>query len=1042
MKRKDAFRMLKVSFSLNNIIIYLIFSVLFSISEKTYSVLPVNELSVSKTNYVFQGIPKQRSADPKAASLQLRKLLNDAGLNDAGLNDAGIIADVVRSYIKQNLYPDSSDRAYAYYLIGSYDLTTRDYNEAINNLKKSVSLCAKSGRGADTTYSNALYNLGCAFSGIGDSGRSLRYFEASLAEEKLIKGDSSLRLISIYIALSSTNYVLRDYEKMLEWINLGLDIVQKKPDSVNASTMGVLYVNKGVAFTCMADYGQARGALEKAETYYGKGTRGDLNYINLLDNLGTAYHFLGSKEKSYFYYEKGVKFLANDISQMAFNLICNYAIILANDSLAGKGDLLLADFMRRVEIKPTTDLRFYYNIRRNYADYLNDNKLNYGLAKELYLQCFNYLATHSWDNDLRDNTILGYSSLLLKNGQNRIALDSIRKLLFPGKETSKDRNPFINPDSLKAEVRSVKILGLKYRILWTEYKSKNDVTVLEAAAETSERIIDILERIRLSIGEEGSRLLLGDKYRNSYMNAIMCLNECYGKTKDQQYLEKTFKYSEKSKVASLLASKREMRAIQNFIPPALGNMEKELQQNVRLYSSALADQENVESRDSVKIRILLDSITIFSERKDSMVRVFEKTYPGYYSVKYNSSVIGLNELPGIIGNRKNYLSYIVSDSLLYTFISNKQYRQLIVQRIDNSFFETVTSFRKILTTPDKDEKSSDEFRLFQYYGFKLYSLLIGPVRKYFVSNDIIISPDYILSYLPFESFLTSETHRNDLMYTKLPYLTNDYNISYTYSATLLAENKKTGKSMLNKTIVFSPAYNTEINLDSINNERQAGDNILRDLPNAKEEAAFVARKTHGLLFSDTAATELNYKKMAGSFDIIHLAMHTYINMQDPFRSRLCFSGPGRSGDGKGMSAFEVYGTALNAKMVVLSSCNTGVGNLRRSEGVLSLARGFIYSGSKSVVMSLWEVDDKSGTDIVKSFYRYLKMGYSKSEALRKARMRYLKKAGTVWSFPHYWSTLVIYGDDSPVYFGSRRILIAAASVLVLLLTAFIYFRKR
>jgi CHAT domain-containing protein len=129
-------------------------------------------------------------------------------------------------------------------------------------------------------------------------------------------------------------------------------------------------------------------------------------------------------------------------------------------------------------------------------------------------------------------------------------------------------------------------------------------------------------------------------------------------------------------------------------------------------------------------------------------------------------------------------------------------------------------------------------------------------------------------------------------------------------------------------------------------------------------------------------------------------------------------------------------------MVVLSSCNTGVGNLRRGEGILSLARGFIYSGSKSVVMSLWEVDDKSGTDIVKSFYRYLKNGYSKGEALRNARIKYLKNAGTLRSFPYFWSTLVIYGDDSPVYYTPMTKFIVVFTTLILILGTLIYFRKR
>jgi len=133
---------------------------------------------------------------------------------------------------------------------------------------------------------------------------------------------------------------------------------------------------------------------------------------------------------------------------------------------------------------------------------------------------------------------------------------------------------------------------------------------------------------------------------------------------------------------------------------------------------------------------------------------------------------------------------------------------------------------------------------------------------------------------------------------------------------------------------------------------------------------------------------------------------------------------------------------LNADMVVLSSCNTGTGILANGEGILSLARGFLYSGSRSVVMSMWEIEDKSGTEIISRFYANLKKGNTKSMALRKSRATYLRNATQLKSHPYFWSALVVYGDNSPVYAPVR--LIAAIIILFLLsLTALIfYFRKR
>jgi CHAT domain-containing protein len=129
-------------------------------------------------------------------------------------------------------------------------------------------------------------------------------------------------------------------------------------------------------------------------------------------------------------------------------------------------------------------------------------------------------------------------------------------------------------------------------------------------------------------------------------------------------------------------------------------------------------------------------------------------------------------------------------------------------------------------------------------------------------------------------------------------------------------------------------------------------------------------------------------------------------------------------------------------MVVLSSCFTGAGNLYAGEGVLSLARGFIFSGSRSVVMSLWEVDDKEGTEIIKSFYRNLKSGRHKSEALRLARLKYLNDADMLRAHPYYWSTLVNYGDDSPLYISSFTKGTLFLIAVLLAVYAFSYFKNR
>jgi CHAT domain-containing protein len=214
------------------------------------------------------------------------------------------------------------------------------------------------------------------------------------------------------------------------------------------------------------------------------------------------------------------------------------------------------------------------------------------------------------------------------------------------------------------------------------------------------------------------------------------------------------------------------------------------------------------------------------------------------------------------------------------------------------------------------------------------------------------------------------------------------------------------------------------------------------LMNARKEAAYVAETMGGKFYENSHARESVFKNESGKYDIIHLAMHTLLNDKDPMRSTLIFSRADDSPEDGNLKTYEIYGIPLKAKMVVLSSCNTGTGLLYSGEGILSLARGFIYSGSQSVVMSMWEIEDKSGTEIVEMFYENLKKGYTKNTALKKARIDFLENADQLRSHPYFWSALVVYGNNSSLYPGQKVKIFAFSTGGIILLLAVFYFFKR
>jgi len=171
------------------------------------------------------------------------------------------------------------------------------------------------------------------------------------------------------------------------------------------------------------------------------------------------------------------------------------------------------------------------------------------------------------------------------------------------------------------------------------------------------------------------------------------------------------------------------------------------------------------------------------------------------------------------------------------------------------------------------------------------------------------------------------------------------------------------------------------------------------------------------VFINEKATEANFKKYASDYNILHLAMHTMMRDDAPLYSMLAFTnvkGEDTIEDNK-LYAYEIYNLKLNAQMTVLSACNSGFGKMQKGEGMMSLARGFIYAGCPSIIMTLWQVTDKSSSDLMTSFYKYLKKGKSKQEAMRLAKVDYLAKADDLTSNPYFWSGFVVLGDNSPVY---------------------------
>jgi CHAT domain-containing protein/Tfp pilus assembly protein PilF len=302
-------------------------------------------------------------------------------------------------------------------------------------------------------------------------------------------------------------------------------------------------------------------------------------------------------------------------------------------------------------------------------------------------------------------------------------------------------------------------------------------------------------------------------------------------------------------------------------------------------------------------------------------------------------------------------------------------------------------------------------------ALSLYEELIKPAEQYLTKKSrLVIIPDEILNYLPFEVLLTENNEKvKSESYAGLPFLVRKYPVSYGQSASvlksLLSEHDNNVKSSKGdkKLIAFGdPVYEKP---NSVLNP--SGKNFSR-LEYSGQEVDRIAsffKPGDSEKYLRENASEENIKKPGAlkGFNYLHFATHGYIDEKNPDNSSLVLSEGENSSEDGFLRSSEIFKLNINADLVVLSACQTGLGKLIRGEGIVGLTRAFMYAGTPSVIVSLWRVNDASTATLMGEFYRGLiKNKLNKTDALRKAKLYLIKEAK--FAHPFYWAPFVLIGD--------------------------------
>ncbi|HEU5292983.1 MAG TPA: CHAT domain-containing protein [Cyclobacteriaceae bacterium] len=526
-----------------------------------------------------------------------------------------------------------------------------------------------------------------------------------------------------------------------------------------------------------------------------------------------------------------------------------------------------------------------------------------------------------------------------------------------------------------------------------EKLSANDVGLLIRAQNTNQLSLSLLDSTTNEFSLDRDKIILSEQSYSAYEDGIRISNKLYEITSEEKYFSNVVSLIEKSKGNLLLEN---LRLVNRFsgIKQEWLEREKELKAEMLLTEQALYKAGGTEkSNDIQRTR---ERYATIKRDYSTLIEQIKREAPDYYKLRFDHSVVSAETIQKqLLNPNEALIEFFVGDSILAIagFTSGKKY--LKVKPILSDFTEKMNQFRTVLTTGDSGFfKYSKEF-----YEFLIKDCLadLGPGIK-----SLTIIPDGLLGYLPFEVLIQSSD-------PKVVFLNENFAIHYANSATYLLEQmqRKTSESKN-----FFAGFVASGSGRS-NNQVAARDQKWAPLLGAEHEVASITELFNSEFIVFNPANKTDFLTRASDYKILHFAMHSSLNDENPMMSVMVFSEADSTENL--LTAIELYSMKLNSELAVLSACNTGVGQLHRGEGIMSFSRAFAYAGVPSAVISLWKVPDIATSKIMVSFYSHLKKGESKDRALQLARQDFVRENPEM-AHPYFWSGFILTGNNSPLNF--------------------------
>ena len=279
---------------------------------------------------------------------------------------------------------------------------------------------------------------------------------------------------------------------------------------------------------------------------------------------------------------------------------------------------------------------------------------------------------------------------------------------------------------------------------------------------------------------------------------------------------------------------------------------------------------------------------------------------------------------------------------------------------------------------------------------------------------MIIIPDGVLGYLPFETLLTNPVQGQGAI-ANADFLLWKHQLRYFFSiqVALLGQRIKPAGNKAGTILGVSPGFTDSI---PFNQSGLAVDEAryLAPLQGALAELEEMETKYPGRYLYGHQATKRAFWELAKEHNVLHISTHTWIDDQNPNASGFLFSAGEQDSMYSFLHAYELFNQSLLADLVTLSACNTGYGQIQEGEGIASLARAFAFAGCQNLVMTLWPIRDRTTPELMRFFYENLTAGMGKDQALHQAKKDYLRSTNPLFHHPYYWGGIIYLGDQQAI----------------------------